>query len=622
MRRMSLTLRIAFAAAVTVTAAHAQTATPVFGGLQAFQHSARVVLGAGKLVGVHGDSVSQVVVSSKGAWLIGSRACVASFCAPLGSTCAFGTSAVLARSYQSTTFDALAIGDPGANNGAGAVYVYFGAPLPDSTPALVLHGENPGDLFGASLANVGDMNGDGFHELLVGAPGRQSGTGAAFVYLGGTAPPISSSSRTTGSGAGELFGASVVAVGDLDADGKADFAVGAPGSAEGRGKVVVVLATGQQLQVLQDPVANATYGERARFGATLASGGDWTGDGHADLLVGAPGAGKGRGAAYLFAGAPSSFAASPIAITGTEVGDRFGSSLVLGNLRDPSLIEAAIGSPGADEGHGVVEVFHGGAGADLLPDLRLEGLAPDDQFGASIGIASIYPRAIAQQLLLGAPMADGAAPSAGAAWFIALPPATAVENSTVAIESDGLPLLQGQFTTTEPTLVLRLVGAKGLDVHAADIALDGAAVPQATLIPRADGALTAHLAGLVEGPHVLTARLVDQGGALAGSAQIQFMAAKRLRVEGVRVTPNPTRGSARLEFVLTRPARYELALYDIAGRRTSSVERAVSVPGVNSIRFGDARPGGSTPPGIYFYVLSAQYLGQRTEARGRVVVLP
>jgi hypothetical protein len=124
----------------------------------------------------------------------------------------------------------------------GQVVLYLGA------NPVVLYGATlswdgpPGSRFGAALANVGDLVGDGGEQLLVGAPGFSgpgaAGAGAAFVYpvvpldVSGPSPLFRVPGPTQ---AGAQFGAAVAGGADLDGDGTPDYLVGAPGYAPSSG---------------------------------------------------------------------------------------------------------------------------------------------------------------------------------------------------------------------------------------------------------------------------------------------------------------------------------------------------------------------------------------------------
>ncbi|RYZ42154.1 MAG: hypothetical protein EOO71_08965 [Myxococcaceae bacterium] len=194
-------------------------------------------------------------------------------------------------------------------NGTGAVFVFFG-PLPASaTPLsltnanLTLLGTTANELAGTSIARLGDIDGDGDEEVLVGAPGSGSLPGKTYLVYGGSTGTVAlaTSPQFVGS-PGDLSGTSVARVGDADGDGYTDFLIGAPGAAFGAGAAYLIHGgltpfTGSQ------PLSNYYWftGEAAGDGAgtAVASAGDVDGDGRDDLVIGAPGAGAGKGSVYL-----------------------------------------------------------------------------------------------------------------------------------------------------------------------------------------------------------------------------------------------------------------------------------------------------------------------------------
>lgn len=159
--------------------------------------------------------------------------------------------------------------DPASGNDAGRTYVVFGrtaiAPLELSSVAqgaggFVINGAGIFDTSGASVAGVGDVNGDGLADVLIGATGVDiaagNDTGRSYVVFGQTTTtPVNLSSLTVGVGgfvingrdAGDLCGTTVAAAGDVNGDGLADLLVGAPGAASGTGletgRVYVILGS-------------------------------------------------------------------------------------------------------------------------------------------------------------------------------------------------------------------------------------------------------------------------------------------------------------------------------------------------------------------------------------------
>lgn len=121
-------------------------------------------------------------------------------------------------------------------NGTGKAYVFYG-PLSGSLSAAdadaILLGEVPKDLFGVSVSSAGDVNGDGFDDVVVGAWDDGAGggrSGRAYVFLGPLAGTISAANADIffNGSAGDEVGQSVASARDLNADGLGDVIVGAP----------------------------------------------------------------------------------------------------------------------------------------------------------------------------------------------------------------------------------------------------------------------------------------------------------------------------------------------------------------------------------------------------------
>jgi hypothetical protein len=203
-------------------------------------------------------------------------------------------------------------GSAGAGVAAGAVGLFL-APrsgLVELAEADAwLDGEAAGDGAGSALASGGDIDGDGYADLLVGSPGADLGgtdAGTVHVVLG---PPPSSASL--GAAAARLYGeepgdaaGSAVASGDLNGDGRADVALGAPGRGNGdEGAAYVVYGpTSGAISLLWASVISEGPVAGSGAGDAVAMGGDATSDGLADLLVGAPGSASLPGQMWLLAG--------------------------------------------------------------------------------------------------------------------------------------------------------------------------------------------------------------------------------------------------------------------------------------------------------------------------------
>jgi hypothetical protein len=318
-----------------------------------------------------------------------------------------------------------------------------------------------GDHFGAAVA-VGDVNGDGVSDLIVGVPDEDVGAvvdaGAVHVLLGGPGgvdPTDSQLWHQNVAGiadiveAGDRFGAALAAA-DHSGDGRADVTIGAPTEDVGsitdagavhllRGAAGGLTATGSQLWHQNSPGIADSAENGDRFGATLAAG-DLGGSGQADLAVGAPaeniGAIADAGAVQVLLGGASALTAtgsqfwhqnSAGVADVAEPGDEFGDSLAVGNVGGSSIDDLAIGADREDLGAvsdaGVVHLLPGATSGPTATSSQLwhqdvAGIADaaenGDRFGQALAIGN-FGGDLRNELAVGVPHeAVGAVADAGA----------------------------------------------------------------------------------------------------------------------------------------------------------------------------------------------------------------
>ena len=284
--------------------------------------------------------------------------------------------------------------DPSGHSSAGSSYVVFGkaggwaASLDLSTlngsTGFRLDGVASGDSSGRSVASAGDVNGDGYADLIIGAcyadPGGRTNAGSGYVVFGkagGWAASLdlgtlngSDGFRLDGVAGGDLTGYSVASAGDVNGDGYADMLIGAiyaaPGGHANAGSSYVVFgkasgwAASLDLSTLNgtdgfrlDGVASGEYS-----GRSVASAGDLNGDGYADLIIGAnyasPTGRVGAGASYVIYGKAGGWAAT------FDLGTLNGSDGYRIDGRQGEYTGKSVAAAGDVNGDGYADLLSGG----------------------------------------------------------------------------------------------------------------------------------------------------------------------------------------------------------------------------------------------------------------------
>ncbi|MCC6659821.1 MAG: PQQ-dependent sugar dehydrogenase [Phycisphaerales bacterium] len=256
--------------------------------------------------------------------------------------------------------------------------------------------KQPGGQFGYSVAGLDNINGDALGDVLVGAPRENPGAtpvdaGRAYIFRGDTGAMVRAI-KSPNERAGGFFGWAACAVPDLNGDGRTEYMISAPAEAVGgrfgAGRVYLFSgANGALLRTLWSPV----FEVNGHFGWSVASVPDATGDGKADLLIGAPNDDPGAsptdcGRVYLYSGATFAL----VRVFGSpfpEAGGNFGFSVAgVPSVNGDALGDIVIGAPGDNPGSSPDDAgrayMYSGSG------VYIRTLAPPNpQAGAEFGAA-------------------------------------------------------------------------------------------------------------------------------------------------------------------------------------------------------------------------------------------
>ena len=336
--------------------------------------------------------------------------------APDGAMGHFAESLACAGDLNGDGYADLAVGAPELAMQTGIVHLYFGGPtglraVPDQTIASP---RPAGGLFGGVVAAAGDVDGDGYGDLLVAAVGSASVPGRVLLYRGGPSGVVTPAFSQLSSGG--RFGTALAGAMDLDADGFADLAVGAYTASGDTGEVQFFRGGATGFASVATSVLASTTGVGGEFGFAVASAGDFDGDGYGDLVVGAPNAAsddvpvdggivRAPGRVLLWKGGAMGVGGTAALnlVPGTGNGSRFGSALAATDLTGDGFSDLAVGAFATGSRQGRVYLYAGGATPSRSPLISLDGTAADADFGRAVAIAGDADRSGLDDLVIGAP---------------------------------------------------------------------------------------------------------------------------------------------------------------------------------------------------------------------------
>ncbi len=325
----------------------------------------------------------------------------------------------------------------------GGAFVYYGGISEEyNWSDVMITGQQPDAWLGSALASAGDVNGDGYSDLIIGAypyDNGQTDEGTALIYHGGGLPGNETSGTwLSDSIASRRFGSVVADAGDINGDGFDDVLISAPGTdpaAPGRTCVVY----------------GSTYGIRENwfsekmtilFGRTVAGAGDINGDGYADIMIGNPNytnSGNG-GEARIYYGSPTGLdTINYVTLTEPSNGSLFGAAVSSAtDLNGDHYADIVIGAPKykvGNEVRGAAFVYYGAPTGLITTPKILPGKSINASMGAAVaGLGDTNGDGF-DDLIVGAPTTNTPAVEAGAAW-VYYGSANGVDNSTTFLKTD------------------------------------------------------------------------------------------------------------------------------------------------------------------------------------------
>ena len=419
-----------------------------------------------------------------------------------------GTRVNRAGDVNGDGFDDVLIGQPG---GDAASYLIFGkgGVFPTQIQLSALNGTNglklttpaPDDWAGKAFNTAGDVNGDGFDDVIVGAyKAKPNGddSGAAYVMFGHANPFPAAFDLASLNGANgfklngvaeaDFTGRAVSTAGDINGDGLADILVGAPGaSSEGPDTGAAYLVYGRtsgfpaalNLSALDGSngfvLEGGAPGDKA--GYATSTGGDVNGDGLDDLFIGASHAAGFRGAAYVVFGQTSAFRVSDAVVLEGDAGSTAMQFVV--SLSVPSAAEVRVD----------IETMGGSAtaGSDFSPLAKTTfTFAPGErEKTVTINVAgdTLHESDETFSLVLSDPSGAVIADAAGVGTIRNddAPPSLSVEGASV---------LEGDQGSTMAAFTVRLSSPSGLPVTVQFATADETALASEDYLPVPASTLT------------------------------------------------------------------------------------------------------------------------------------
>ncbi|NQV51361.1 MAG: FG-GAP repeat protein [Candidatus Marinimicrobia bacterium] len=304
----------------------------------------------------------------------------------------YGRSVAMAGDVNNDGFDDVIVGAHRYNTYTGRVYIYYGSLVMDSIADVIMTGTEEYENFGYSVAPVGDVNNDGYDDVIVGAFGFNNSSGRSYIFFGGSnmnSSPDVIMSGVGGSFSRHKFGQSVSMAGDVNNDGYDDVLVAAPSYLEDKGRCYIFLG-GSSMNNVADVILTGE-GTSHFFGSSIGKAGDLNNDGYADVIIGAPGYQSYTGRSYIYYGGGSMDDNADVILTGEGIFNYFGSSVsTAGDVNNDSYDDVIVGAYGYESNTGRSYIYYGGIAMNNTPELIMTGEETENFYGYSVSTAGDF----------------------------------------------------------------------------------------------------------------------------------------------------------------------------------------------------------------------------------------